>query len=298
MQAQTSIRVPDTFMTPRPTWLLSAASFHPSISTGKERDTESGLDMFGARYYGSSLGRFMTPDWAAKPVNVPYAHFGNPQSLNLYSYVQNNPTTFGDPDGHCCWDEIVNWFSSSHSVSGSAGVDAGHSVDKAGGLSITSRAFAADASGSAAYGTSGLKVSGQAGVAVASEKATEGSIGTTSTKAVSADAEAHAGVSMTGVSAGAGANADVVSATQTVKLGPVTLSATGNVGIGAEASASVSTTGVSASAGVTPGFGGSVSVSVSFGQASVSGGASVQSTTTGTGIKTTIDKPKLKDQSQ
>ncbi|MFL6436911.1 MAG: RHS repeat-associated core domain-containing protein [Terriglobales bacterium] len=68
--------------------------------TGKERDSESGLDEFGARYYGSSLGRFMTPDWAAKPVTVPYAHFGNPQSLNLYSYVQNNPTTVGDPDGH------------------------------------------------------------------------------------------------------------------------------------------------------------------------------------------------------
>ena len=42
----------------------------------------------------------MTPDWAAKPTNVPYANFGNPQSLNLYSYVQNNPITFGDPDGH------------------------------------------------------------------------------------------------------------------------------------------------------------------------------------------------------
>ena len=72
--------------------------------TGKERDTESGLDMFGARYYGSSLGRFVTPDWAAKPVTVPYAHFGNPQSLNLYSYVNNNPTTVGDSDGHCPWN--------------------------------------------------------------------------------------------------------------------------------------------------------------------------------------------------
>jgi len=73
--------------------------------TDKERDAESGLDMYGARYYGSALGRFMTPDWAAKPTNVPYAHFGNPQSLNLYSYVENNPTTTGDPDGHCdiCW---------------------------------------------------------------------------------------------------------------------------------------------------------------------------------------------------
>jgi RHS repeat-associated protein len=72
--------------------------------TGKERDSESGLDEFGARYYASSLGRFMIPDWAAKPTSVPYANFGNPQSLNLYSYVQNNPTTFGDPDGHLFWD--------------------------------------------------------------------------------------------------------------------------------------------------------------------------------------------------
>jgi RHS repeat-associated protein len=67
---------------------------------GKERDSESGLDMFGARYYGSSLGRFMTPDWETKPTDVPYANFGNPQSLNLYSYVNNNPTTTRDPDGH------------------------------------------------------------------------------------------------------------------------------------------------------------------------------------------------------
>ena len=69
--------------------------------TGKERDSESGLDEFGARYYSSAWGRFMIPDWAAKPATVPYANFGNPQSLNLYSYVQNNPTTVGDLDGHC-----------------------------------------------------------------------------------------------------------------------------------------------------------------------------------------------------
>jgi RHS repeat-associated protein len=68
--------------------------------TGKERDPESGLDYFEARHYASALGRFMIPDWAAKPTDVPYANFGNPQSLNLYSYVQNNPTTMGDPDGH------------------------------------------------------------------------------------------------------------------------------------------------------------------------------------------------------
>ncbi len=69
--------------------------------TGKERDPETGCDFFGARYYCNPTGRFLTPDWAAKPVTVPYANFGNPQSLNLYSYVENNPTTMGDPDGHC-----------------------------------------------------------------------------------------------------------------------------------------------------------------------------------------------------
>jgi RHS repeat-associated protein len=61
--------------------------------TGKERDAESGLDNFGARYNASNLGRFMTPDWAAKPTSVPYAKFGDPQTLNLYSYVENEPST-------------------------------------------------------------------------------------------------------------------------------------------------------------------------------------------------------------
>jgi RHS repeat-associated protein len=68
--------------------------------TGKERDSESGLDNFGARYNASTMGRFMTPDWAAKATAVPYAVFGNPQSLNLYSYVLNNPLSRVDPDGH------------------------------------------------------------------------------------------------------------------------------------------------------------------------------------------------------
>jgi RHS repeat-associated protein len=56
-----------------------------SLFTGKERDTESGNDYFGARYYASTMGRFMSPDWAAKAMPVPYAKLSNPQSLNLYS---------------------------------------------------------------------------------------------------------------------------------------------------------------------------------------------------------------------
>lgn len=69
--------------------------------TGKERDTESGLDYFGARYYASSMGRWMSPDWADKPEGVPYSDLSNPQSLNLYAYVGNNPLSRADKDGHC-----------------------------------------------------------------------------------------------------------------------------------------------------------------------------------------------------
>jgi RHS repeat-associated protein len=69
--------------------------------TGKERDGESGLDNFGARFTSSATGRFVSPDWSAAPSPVPYAEFQNPQTLNLYAYVKNNPVTFGDPNGHC-----------------------------------------------------------------------------------------------------------------------------------------------------------------------------------------------------
>ncbi len=42
----------------------------------------------------------MTPDWSKNPAGVPYADFANPQSLNLYAYVLNNPVTRVDADGH------------------------------------------------------------------------------------------------------------------------------------------------------------------------------------------------------
>ena len=57
----------------------------------------SGLDNFEARYFGSNLGRFMSLD-----DTDPEDHLGNPQGLNLYSYVQNNPANATDPDGHDC----------------------------------------------------------------------------------------------------------------------------------------------------------------------------------------------------
>jgi RHS repeat-associated protein len=88
----------------------STTRFSPSRSTGKERDQESGNDYFGARYYTSSMGRFMSPDWSAKVAPVPYAKLDNPQTLNLYAYMRNNPLGGVDKDGHSpdWWQKLVN----------------------------------------------------------------------------------------------------------------------------------------------------------------------------------------------
>ena len=67
---------------------------HDRRFTGKERDAESGLDYFGARYYHSVAGRFLSVD----PV-LDSADPTNPQSWNRYAYTFNNPLKYVDPDG-------------------------------------------------------------------------------------------------------------------------------------------------------------------------------------------------------
>jgi RHS repeat-associated protein len=89
---------------------------------GHERDSETNLDYEGARYYSNGLGRFITPDWAAKPVAVPYAQYGNPQSLNLYSYAQNSPISTADLDGHC---DAVCIFNTVATIAAGIGRDGG-----------------------------------------------------------------------------------------------------------------------------------------------------------------------------
>jgi RHS repeat-associated protein len=65
-----------------------------SRSSGKERDAETGLDFFLARYYSGAQGRFLSVD----PENAG-AKLKNPQSWNAYAYALNNPLRYVDPDG-------------------------------------------------------------------------------------------------------------------------------------------------------------------------------------------------------
>jgi RHS repeat-associated protein len=67
--------------------------------TQKERDIETGLDYFGARYYANTQGRFTSAD-------APFAdqEEGDPQSWNLYAYVRNNPLRYIDPFGDAHWE--------------------------------------------------------------------------------------------------------------------------------------------------------------------------------------------------
>ena len=61
--------------------------------TGYERDTETGLDFAQARYFSSTEGRFTSAD-------TLLGSLANPQSLNRYAYVVNNPLNSIDPTGH------------------------------------------------------------------------------------------------------------------------------------------------------------------------------------------------------
>jgi RHS repeat-associated protein len=69
----------------------------PLKFTGKERDSETGLDYFGARYFSSAQGRFTSPDGVFFDQDP-----SDPQSWNLYSYVRNNPLRFRDLTGRSC----------------------------------------------------------------------------------------------------------------------------------------------------------------------------------------------------
>jgi len=72
--------------------------------TGKERDAETGLDYFGARYYGNWLGRWSTSDpynpiLRSRNLEQFHTYLGQPQNWNRYVYALNNPLKYFDPNG-------------------------------------------------------------------------------------------------------------------------------------------------------------------------------------------------------
>ncbi len=82
--------------------------------TSQELDIETGLYYYNARYYDPVLGRFISAD----PI-VPDPT--NPQSLNRYSYVLNNPLKYTDPSGHGWFSKV--WKNTKrHIIAGVAGV--------------------------------------------------------------------------------------------------------------------------------------------------------------------------------
>lgn len=89
--------------------------------TGKERDNETGLDYFLARYYSSQQGRFISPD----PLSAS-AHPNIPQGWNCYSYVLNNPLKLVDPDG-MMW--VYHYLDKEHKRIGIAWID-GNKIPK------------------------------------------------------------------------------------------------------------------------------------------------------------------------
>lgn len=77
---------------------------HGQRFTGKERDAETGLDYFGARYFSGAQGRFTTPDPFNPVDELDGAAFddylANPHYWNKYAYSLNDPLKYKDSDGH------------------------------------------------------------------------------------------------------------------------------------------------------------------------------------------------------
>ncbi len=77
---------------------------------GKEKDSETGLHYFGARYMESMAGRFLTPDPIASVASsngkINQKALANPQALNVYAYSLNNPYKYVDKDG--AWPERIH----------------------------------------------------------------------------------------------------------------------------------------------------------------------------------------------
>ncbi len=80
------------------TRFTTGTMYTDKLYTGQREITGLGIYHYNARFYSPKLGRFLSADTI-----VP--GFANPQNLNRYSYVNNNPLRYTDPTGHFCTEE-------------------------------------------------------------------------------------------------------------------------------------------------------------------------------------------------
>ena len=93
MTDQTGTPVRDMLFYPwGQTWRQLGSNYDTHFAGFQQREFVSGLDPTLFRMYGSRLGRWLTPDPVAGSIF-------NPQSLNRYPCVLNNPTSLIDPLG-------------------------------------------------------------------------------------------------------------------------------------------------------------------------------------------------------
>lgn len=125
--------------------------------TGKEHDQETRLDYFGARYYASSMGRWMSPDYSMNSVILEL-----PQSWNKYSYVLNRPLYASDPDGRCPWcvGAVVGGVVEGGFDLGKQLYNNGGSLSKVSWGEVGANALGGAVAGAVAVGTGGLSLVG------------------------------------------------------------------------------------------------------------------------------------------
>jgi len=148
--------------------------------TGQELD-DTGLQYYGARYYDSSMFHFTQPD----PI---IADMYDPQNLNRFSYVRNNPYKYVDPSGN-----------SPTLVTGVIGAAVGAVIG--GGFSAGSQYYHTGTVGWGDVGKSagvGAVAGGVAGLTLGMGTAVAGAAGLSGTGAVAAEGAVAAGSSITG----------------------------------------------------------------------------------------------------
>jgi RHS repeat-associated protein len=174
--------------------------------TGKERDQETGLDYFQARYYSGAQGRFTSPDefkgGIVDPLTgqdietntaLPYADIGDPQTLNKYMYVRNNPLRYVDPDGH----DFGDWLQT--------GAEFVEGVARGGAASVSMGAVGAPSSSDTLASRIGQAVGAGVVGFVGTNAAEAGVVGGVLTSPSGVGAVAGGAVAVAGVAAAVGA---------------------------------------------------------------------------------------------